>query len=270
MALEMAVEMSAQGGVKPSQVAEKLGIDRSSAYRLLYTLMMKGYLQQDPSSHQFLPNPSKFFALSSEVAGPMNWPIVANGFLRVLRDRTGETANLGILEGGEIVYIGQQAAHEALTVRVQLGTRRPLHCSALGKAILAHLPEIEIDHLIGNQELPAYTPQTITSPQKLKDHLKTVRELGYAVDDEETFQEVRCIAAPIYDHRRQVVASMGISGPYSRIKKDRLHLLAHTVIEVAVETSIALGARQAWFDGHEARLTANSDQNLPSSHLFQS
>jgi DNA-binding IclR family transcriptional regulator len=232
--------------------------------------MMKGYLQQDASNHHFLPNPSKFFALSSKVAGPMNWPIVANGFLRVLRDRTGETANLGTLEGGEIVYIGQQAAHEALTVRVPLGTRRPLHCSALGKAILAYLPEIEIDHLIDAQELPTYTPHTITRPQKLKDNLKTVRELGYAVDDEETFEEVRCIAAPIYDHRHQVVASMGISGPSSRLKKDRLHVLARVVTEVAAETSIALGAPQAWFDGNKAHPTVNSNENLPSSHLFES
>ncbi len=99
-------------------------MDRSTTYRLLYTLMIKGYLNQDASARNFNPNPSKFFALSSEVAGPMDWPVIVASFLRNLRDRTGETAKLEVLEGHNIVYIGQQPAHEALAVILPLGPRR--------------------------------------------------------------------------------------------------------------------------------------------------
>lgn len=244
-----ALEMAARGRVKPADLAQKLGLDRSSAYRLLYTLMVNGYVNQDPTTREFLPNPSKFFALSSEVAGPMNWPVIAVGFLRVLRDRTGETANLGVLEGHEIVYIGQQAAHHALAVRYPLGTRRSLHGSALGKAILAFLPEPEIDRLLQEGGLAAQTPNTITDPKYLKLHLKTVREQGYAIDNEETFEGGRCIAAPIFDHRQQIVASMGISGPSTRLTLEKLSSIPHIVAEVANETSIALGGPSGSDDG---------------------
>ena len=238
-----ALEMTVRGTIKPSQLAKKLDIDRSTAYRLLYTLMVKGYVTQNPATRDFVPNPSKFFALSSEVAGPMNWPVIAAGFLRLLRDQTGETANLGVLEGHEIVYVGQQAAHEALAVRVPLGTRRPLHCSALGKAFLAFLPDSEIDQLIQKGGLAPRTPRTIIEPQTLKRDFQLVRERGYAIDDEETFEGGRCIAAPIYDHRQQIIASIGISGPSTRLTLDKLPSLAKVVVELANETSLALGAR---------------------------
>jgi DNA-binding IclR family transcriptional regulator len=238
-----ALEMVVRGSVRPTDLAARLNIDRSTAYRLLYTLMVNGYLNQDPTRRDFVPNPSKFFALSSEVAGPMNWPVIAAGFLRVLRDRTGETANLGVQEGHEIVYIGQQPTHEALAVRLPLGTRRSLHGSALGKAILAFLPDTEIDRLIPESGLPAHTPNTITEPQRLKLHLQTVRRQGYAIDDEETFEGGRCLAAPIYDHRDQIIASMGISGPSTRLTLNKLPELASIVVDVASQTSEALGAQ---------------------------
>lgn len=245
-----ALEMAVRGGVKPLEVAEVLGVDRSTAYRLLYTLMVKGYLHQDASVREFIPNPSKFFALSSEVTGPMNWPVIVASFLRILRDRTGETANLGVLEGHDIVYIGQQPAHEALAVRLPLGTRRPLHCSALGKAILAFLTDPEINRLILESDLKPRTPRTITNPETLKLHLQTVRERGYAIDDEETFEGGRCIAAPIYDHRQQLVASMGISGPSTRLTWNKLTELASVVVEVTSQASAALGAHPPTLDSN--------------------
>src|SRR5262245_19709952 len=196
----VALELAVRGRVKPSELAKVLGVDRSTAYRLLYTLMLRGYLEQDPTTREFFPNSGKFFALSRQVAGPMDWPAVATGFLRILRDRSGETANLGVLQDNEVIYIGQQQTREAVVVNHALGERRPAHCSALGKAILGFLPEGYVDRLVEGRPLAANTPRTITDPQILKIQLKNVRELGYATDDEETMPGVRCVAAPIYDH----------------------------------------------------------------------
>lgn len=237
----IALEMAARGGIRPAALARVLGVDRTTAYRLLYTLMDKGYLEQDPKTHEFLPNPSKFFALSSQVGGAMNWPAIAAGFLPILRDRTGETANLGVLQDHEVVYIAQQQPREAVIVNHSLGARRPVHCSALGKALAAFLPEEELDRITAGGLAPN-TPRTITDPQMLKLHLRMVREVGYAVDDEETFLGVRCVAAPIYDHRGHVVASMGISGPSTRMALDRIPALADIVLDVVNQTSQALGA----------------------------
>jgi DNA-binding IclR family transcriptional regulator len=251
--------MAVRGGVKPVDLAQVLGVDRSTAYRLLYTLKVKGYLDQDPTTHEFLPNPSKFFALSSEVAGPMNWSAIATSFLQVLRDRTRETANLGVLQEHEVVYVGQVQGQEALIVNHSLGTRRPLHCSALGKAILAFLPTAEAEWLIRQTQLTAKTPRTITDPQALRQHLRQVRRQGFAVDDEETFEGVRCIAAPILNHQGQVIASMGISGPSTRMTLERIATLAEIVVEAAGQTSAALGARNTATRLRNSTATAHTE-----------
>jgi IclR family transcriptional regulator, KDG regulon repressor len=240
----IALELAVHGSVKPVELAKVLGVDRSTAYRLLYTLMIRGFLEQDPVTREFFPNSGKLFALSRQAAGRMDWPAIANTFLRTLRDRTGETANLGILQENDVVYIAQQQTREAVVVNHSLGERRPAHCSALGKALLAFLPEDYVDQIVKENGLVANTPRTITDPEILRLHLRTVRELGYATDDEETLHGVRCVAAPIYDHNNRVIAAMGITGPNTRLMLDTIPKLAHVVVKVANETSTALGAHQ--------------------------
>jgi DNA-binding IclR family transcriptional regulator len=107
---------------------------------------------------------------------------------------------------------------------------------------LAALSEMELDSLLAKTNLVANTANTITDPNVLKRHLHMVREHGYAVDDEETFEGVRCIAAPICDHKEQVIAAMGISGPATRVTVARLSELAQIVMTVAAQASAALGA----------------------------
>lgn len=252
----IALEMAVDGGVKPSDLAKALGVDRSTAYRLLYTLMVKGYLNQNPSTHEFVANPAKLFELNSKVHEQMDWLSIASRFLNMLRDNTGETANLGVLHDREIVYVGQQRAQETVIVNHSLGARRPLHCSALGKAIIAFLSPAEVDRLLPDDQLPARTLKTITDLQTLKLELNKVRQSGYAVDDEETIEGVRCIAAPILDHSGQVIAAIGISGPATRVTARTLPIIAATVVEVARQASTALGAPKN--DGRESKVTMQS------------
>lgn len=237
-----ALEMAVEGGVRSSEVAEVLETDRSTAYRLLYTLMVKGYLLQNPTTREFTPNPTKFFQLHSKVATLLDWTEVAASFLNVLRDQSGETANLGVRQENNVVYIAHKPGQAALSVNFTLGTSRPLHCSALGKVLLAEQPATEIDQLVIKSPLTPYTSKTITDAHLLKQHLITVHGCGYAIDDEETFEGVRCIAAPIYDHPKQVIAAVGISGPSTRVTIERLPKLTYLVMDIANQISIALGA----------------------------
>jgi DNA-binding IclR family transcriptional regulator len=246
----IALEMAVEGGVRSVEVAEVLETDRSTAYRLLYTLVARGYLIQKPLTHEFIPNPTKFFQLHNKVAAMTDWTEIAAGFLSMLRDQSGETANLGVLQDSTVVYIAHKLGQAALTVNFALGTSRPLHCSALGKVFLASLSEVELGSLLAKTNLVANTANTITDPNVLKRHLHIVREHGYAVDDEETFEGVRCIAAPIYDHKEQIIAAMGISGPATRVTKAKLSELAQIVINVAAQASAALGAREFTDQGH--------------------
>jgi DNA-binding IclR family transcriptional regulator len=245
----IALEMAMEGGVRSAEVAEVLDTDRSTAYRLLYTLMAKGYLIQKASTREFVPNPTKFFQLHSKVANMTDWTEIAAGFLSTLRDQSNETANLGVRQETSVVYIAHKLGQAALTVNFALGASRPLHCSALGKVLLAAQSDEEIEQFVTNTTLVANTPKTIIDPNILKHHLATVRKYGYAVDDEETFEGIRCIAAPIYDHRGQIVAAMGISGPATRVSMARLPELSQVVMNVAAQASAALGAPGTSVDG---------------------
>lgn len=237
-----ALEMAVEGGVRSTEVAEVLATDRSTAYRLLYTLMAKGYLIQNPITREFAPNPIKFLQLHSKVAALLDWTEVAAGFLSVLRDQSGETANLGVLQGNHIVYVAHKPGQAALSVNFALGMSRPLHCSALGKVLLAQQPVSEIEQLVAEYPFVANTAKTITDAYTFKQHLLTVQSCGYAIDDEETFEGVRCIAAPIFDHRKQAIAAVGISGPSTRVTIERLPRLTYLVINIAGQISAALGA----------------------------
>jgi DNA-binding IclR family transcriptional regulator len=150
----------------------------------------------------------------------------AKPYLRQLMERTGECTHLAVPAQGKVLYIDQVESPATLRVNAQVGTMNPLHCTALGKALLA-FGDVEIPATLGR-----YTPQTIKSRRALQQHLDEIRQVGYAVDDEEFDLGVRCIAVPIFDFRGKVVGSIGISGPSSRVKRERLPELAAIVIEI--------------------------------------
>lgn len=232
-----ALEMSFADGVKPSDVAAVIGIDRSSAYRLLYTLSKKGYLYQDDQSHKFFPQLNKFLALANKLSNTSQWPEVGLKRLPHLRDTTEETANLGVLDGQYISYVGQELAHDSVIIVNLAGKTRPANCSALGKAILAFLPEEQFDQWVKNFNLIRLTARSIVDAESFINHLAEVRRQGFALDDEETIDGIRCLAAPVLDYLGYPVGAIGISGPISRFTFNRLPDLAQKVVAAARDVS---------------------------------
>jgi DNA-binding IclR family transcriptional regulator len=155
----------------------------------------------------------------------------AKPFIKELMEKTGECAHLAVYSQGKALYIDQVESPATLRVNAQVGTMNPLHCTALGKILLAFCDAPF------PTELESYTPATITDPAKLRNHLEQVKQLGYAVDDQEFDSGVRCIAAPAYDFRGRGIAAIGISAPASRIPIDRIPELARTVTIIAHELS---------------------------------
>jgi IclR family acetate operon transcriptional repressor len=132
---------------------------------------------------------------------------------------TGETANLAIADGGQVVFISQVETHEPIRAFFRPGTRGPIHASGIGKALLAyHAPEA-VERIVRDQGLPAFTPQTITDPDRLLAELAAIRLRGWAVDDEERTEGMRCIAAPIFIEFREATAGVSISGPMVRMAR---------------------------------------------------
>jgi IclR family transcriptional regulator, KDG regulon repressor len=212
-------------GASITELAEVLGVDKGSASRLVSTLTRHGYAEKDEVTRRFHLG-SQVVSLSRSVLTRLPLREAAKPFLRQLMERTGECAHLAVPAQGKVLYIDQVESPATLRVNAQVGTMNPMHCTALGKALLA-FGELDLP-----VELERYTTHTIRSKRALLTHLEQVRQAGYAVDDEEFDPGVRCLAVPVYDFRGKVVGSMGISGPSSRVTPEKLPALAEIVVEI--------------------------------------
>src|SRR5512139_661931 len=212
-------------GVSITELAEALKVDKGSASRLVSTLARYGYAEKDEATRRYHLG-SRVVGLSRSVLTRLPLRDVARPYLRQLMERTGECAHLAVPAQGKALYIDQVASPATLRVNAEVGTMNPLHCTALGKALLA----------FGAVEIPAklerFTPRTIKSKRALQEHLAEARRIGYAVDDEEFDPGVRCIAVPVLDFRGKAIGAIGISGPSTRITPERLPQLAAIVVEI--------------------------------------
>jgi DNA-binding IclR family transcriptional regulator len=153
----------------------------------------------------------------------------------------GETVHLAVLDRTEVLYIERVEALRSLTMGSKLGGRNPVYCTALGKAILAYSPDIEVEQILAACRMEARTRNTFTSALALKRELERIRDRGYAIDDEEIEDGIRCVSAPILNSVNRAVAAISVSGPSSRITPNRFELIGKTIVKAARELSAHVG-----------------------------
>ncbi len=222
-----------------TELSQALGLGKSTVHRLLASLAARDYVRKNPQTERYCLG-FKAFEVGSLVAGRGAIREVAAPFLRSLMLASKETVHLGVLDEWDVVYIDKIESHHPLQMFSRIGRRAPLHCTALGKALLAFQPADFMDRFL-RRRLKAYTPSTLTDPALLRRELERVRAGGHAIDDEEFAVGLKCIAAPLRDHTRRVVASLGIAGPAVRFADERVPRLAALVREAASDASRALG-----------------------------
>lgn len=203
------------------EIARLSGLKPSTAHRLLSTLVSRGFARQDVITGKYQLG-LKTFQIGNAALYNLDLRSVARPYLARLVDRCGETANLAVLSrdnsGVQLVYIDQVESPSMVHTFARIGSPVPVHCTGSGKVLLAFLEDREIDSVLKNIELQAYTSNTITDAELLKKEIDRIRKDGYAWDREETEMGVLCIAAPIRDHTSRAVAAVSISGPASRMK----------------------------------------------------
>lgn len=231
-------------GMGTTEIAKHLSIDKSSASRLLHTLANYGFVEQDDNNARYQLGP-QLVTLGQHLLNRITLRDHARPYLHELVDKTGECAHLAIQAQRQALYIDQVESTAALRVESEIGTLSPLHCTALGKVMLAFgdckMPE----------EFRPFTHRTLTDPSTLEAQLTQTAKRGYAIDDEEYNYGVRCVAAPVYDHRGVLVGAVGISGPAGRVTLERIDEFG----SVVKETADALSARI----GYDARLQVSRD-----------
>jgi DNA-binding IclR family transcriptional regulator len=224
-----------------TELARTLGLGKSTVHRLLASLAARGYVRKDPQTDRYRLG-LKVVEVGALAVTQLTIREVTGPLLRRLVAATRETVHLGVLEGGEVVYVDKIESQQTLQMYSRIGRRGPLHCTALGKALLAFEPEEVVERYVRRRHR-AYTPATITDAEALRRELGRVRASGVALDDEEFEVGLKCIAAPVRDHGGLVVASLGIAGPAVRLPAERMAALADTVRAAAADASRALGYR---------------------------
>lgn len=227
-----------------TELAERVGLHKSTVHRFMVNLEAAGLVERNPRSGRYRLG-LHIFELGGLVMQRMNLWDEALPFLESLVRDTGETGHLAVLDGGEAIYIERVEARRALRVPSAIGRGYPAHATNLGKVLLADLPRERVAEIVATHGLAAYTENTITDPTQLEAELARIRERGYAVDDEEYDQGLRCIGAGVRDHSGRVVSALGIGGPVTRVTPERVEELAQLVMAAASGLSRRLGAHQS-------------------------
>ena len=222
-----------------AEIARHLRLHKSTVHRLLVVLEHYRLIKKGPEGTYRLG--TRLIELGESAIARLRLSDHAQLFLRELANQTGEGAHVTILSGTEMLSIAHVEGRWSLQSLTRTGQRTQIHCTAAGKAVLAFLSEEVCDELIAKLSLVRNTRRTIVKPSALKLELMRVRETGYAVDDEEFEEGLRCVGAPVFDHRGHVVASISTAAPVFRLRKDRLAEVARLVMVAAKSLSEDLG-----------------------------
>jgi IclR family acetate operon transcriptional repressor len=221
------------------ELAAAVGLPRPTVYRLLQTLCAEGWVAQNGRS--FVIGASVLW-LAARRLEQLELRSVGRPLLAELRDRTGETVHLGVLEAGQVVYVEKLESPGPLRMASMVGRIVPAHSTALGKAMLAYLPREQVERIVERHGLVRRTPNTITDPARLFQELAAIRARGYSIDNVENEEGIRCVGAAIFDHRGRVAGAVSVSGSVASISLERARReLGPLVRETAQRISQAMG-----------------------------
>jgi DNA-binding IclR family transcriptional regulator len=220
-----------------ADLATRTGIPRPTAFRLLTTLEEAGFVTKISGEYQL---GIKCFVLGNIVASGLDLREKSQPHLQRLRDQTGETVHLAVLDAWQVLYLERlQSPHPIGFMRSRVGGIVPAYCTGLGKTLLAYKPEAAVVSWLSSQKLTPMTPQTMTSPRRLLKELRSIRERGYGIDEQEHEVGVRCVAAPVFNHAGEVVAAVSVAGPADRMPRP---LAGSPTVNALLESTRAISA----------------------------
>jgi DNA-binding IclR family transcriptional regulator len=225
---------------KISDLAYQLRLDRSTIYRILLSLERAGFVEKNEEAGTYSIGLAAFeignaYLMQTDLI-QVSKPVMAD-----LASKAQETVHLAVLSDIEIVYVDKVDSPRTLGVMSKLGQRGPLHCTSLGKTLLAFQPEDEQTRIIQKIRMTPFTSRTITSKQKLLEELRMVKRQGYALDRREIEEDVECIGAPILNYLGNVIAALSISGPQKKIGTPKEKQFIYNVVKAAALISSKMG-----------------------------
>ena len=239
-ALRILAVVADANGLSLSEIAAASEVPAPTAYRMLVTLENHGMVEFDKSDQLWSVGVGAF-RTGSAFLRRRRLVDRARAVMQDLMERSGETANLGVAEDGCVVFVSQVETHEAIRAFFRPGTRSPFHASGIGKAVLAHLTPERVAAIARREGLERYTETTKASIDELNADLETIRARGFAIDDEERYPGMRCVAAAIFNEYGEPLGGISVSGPTVRVTGARADELGALVAGAAAEITRSIG-----------------------------
>lgn len=225
-----------------SELSQHVDMPVSTIHRILFTLQSHGFASFDQNVQEWAIGIGAF-RIGSAYLARSNLIEVSLKVMRELTAKTGETSNLGIKEAGNIVFILQVETKNPIRAMFRQGTGSPMHASGIGKALLAEMTGSEVHEILSKHGQPAFTPQTLISPESLSADLDVVLTNGWAIDNEERYLGMRCIAAAVHNEQGQAIAGLSISAPTARFTNSVLAETGPIVRAAAQKLTAMIGGK---------------------------
>ncbi|MDH5355168.1 MAG: IclR family transcriptional regulator [Gammaproteobacteria bacterium] len=235
-------ELADARNITLSDLAIRAGMPASSTHRILSTLQKHDFVEFNESTQEWMIGIEAFRTGNSYLVRT-NLVEAARKSLRHLMEETGETANLAIVDSGDVVFVDQVETHNPIRAFFRPGTRGHMHSSGIGKSLLADMPRRDVEKIIVKKGLPGFTANTLTSSKALFDDLNQIRQRGWSIDDEERHSGMRCVAANIYNNFGEAIAGISVSGPSVRFPDQMIAELGPKVKRAADEVTRSIGGK---------------------------
>jgi DNA-binding IclR family transcriptional regulator len=232
-----------EGPLGLADVCERMDLHKSTAHRALRVLERCGLIERTPENRFRLG--LKLYELGTRAVEQIDLRARVHPWFRRLSAQVGETVHLGVLQKTSVVYLDKvEPSNRRVWLSSRIGTSNPVYCTAMGKAMMAFLPEEMQAEIMGKIRFVRYTHRTLMTPEALMRSLERVRRRGYAIDDEEVEEGVRCIGAPILNETGHPIAAVSVSGPTSRITQQSVPGIAEHLMRCCREISGSLGIKE--------------------------
>lgn len=227
------------------EIQKGINISTYQLQKIINILLNRGYIDFNKEKKVYSLG-IKNFEVGYSYLSNVEIRKLAKPYLQYLGETIKENVYLAVRSGWEIVYIDAYEVDRPVIVKSRVGRLLPMYASASGKVHLAYMEQHELEEFFNNIKLLPYTDKTITDKEKLLEHIKLVRQQGFAIDDEEWEKEVRCLSVPVFDYKKEVAAAITLSGPSFRITNDNLMNIKNLFIEKSKELSERLGYTEEW------------------------
>lgn len=238
--LEALLFLASRKSIGVTELAKELMINKSTAFRILETFQRYNMAEKNKETLKYKLGPA-ILELSQQLYKNLNILTVARPLMKAYAIEAGESVHLGILSNDSAVIIEQIMTDSRITVNAKIGKREPLHSSAVGKCLWAYSDNDTSEKLFADYHYQSFTAYTINNENSMRKELEKIQVIGYAVDDLELSEEIRCVAAPIFNQNGEAQYAIGISGPAYRLKDEVLQKTATGLKNVAIRISKQLG-----------------------------